>query len=107
MKACNKFEELFILDDEKQLLEHIMSCEDCRKEYEQMKAVSGLIQEAKPFIKRRQRELRKMSAVMVAGMFIIGLTSFAFVNYMPEYKYETAISSEMYPVDEYGLVELY
>ena len=46
MKACNKFEELFILDDEKQLLEHIMSCEDCRKEYEEMKAVTSLIQES-------------------------------------------------------------
>ena len=107
MKACNKFEELFIQDDEKQLLEHIMSCEDCRKEYEQMNAVSALIKEAKPYIKRKQREYLKMSAVMVAGMLIIGLTSFTFINYMPTYKYETAISSDVYPVDEYGLVELY
>ncbi len=107
MKACNKFEELFILDDDKQLLEHIESCEDCRKEYEQMEAVSALIKEAKPFIKRKQREYMKMSAVIAAGMLIIGITSFAFMNYMPTYKYETAISSEMYPVDEYGLVELY
>ena len=73
-KKCNKFETLFTFADKKTLLEHIAQCEDCRKEYEKMNKVSGLIQEVKPHYKKSRFHAVQVACVLFA--FIIGGVTF-------------------------------
>ena len=44
---------------------------------------------------------------MVAGVTLFILTGFVLMSWLPDYNYDQAIASEIYPTDEYGLMELY
>ncbi len=110
---CKKFEELFISENEKALLEHIEECEECRIEYEKMQKVSNLIKEAKPLYKRK-RTARKNVIAMAASFLMVFLAFFAMQISNPESVVNetiAAISGSDYtyeqmglPVDEYGLI---
>ena len=50
---------------------------------------------------------RKVAFSMVAGVTILSLTGFLLLNWLPYYQYDQAIASDIYPTDEYGLLELY
>lgn len=105
--SCDKFEKLFIQEDETELLEHIKECEHCRKEYEQMQKVSMLVKEAKPLFKKDNIIKHRFAISMVAGATLFCLTGFLMLSWLPYYNYDQAVASELYPTDEYGLVELY
>ncbi len=105
--SCDKFEKLFTQEDETELLEHIKSCEDCRREYEKMQAVSNLVKEAKPLFKKGDVIRQRVAITMVAGVTLFCLSGFLLLNWYPSYNYQQEMASELYPTDEYGLVELY
>ena len=105
--GCNKFEKLFTQEDETELLEHIKTCEECRKQYEEFQKVSNLVKEAKPLFMKEKFQKRKIAFSMVAGVTILSLTGFLLLNWLPYYHYDQAIASDIYPTDEYGLLELY
>ena len=105
--SCDKFEQLFCKADETELLEHIKTCEDCKKEYEKMQAVSKLVKEAKPLFKKEKFAKKKIAVSIAAGVMLFCLTGFAVMSWLPDYNYDLAMESEIYPTDEYGLVELY
>ena len=105
--SCDKFEKLFTQEDETELLAHIETCPECKAEYEKMTAVSNLIKEAKPLFKKDYAKTQRLAVTMVAGVSIFFLTGFLLLNWLPSYNYDQAISSEIYPTDEYGLLELY
>ena len=107
--SCDKFEKLFLQDDETELLEHIKTCEECRKEYEKFQALGNLVKEAKPLFKKEKSKSiqHKIALSMVAGVSFFFLTGFLLMNWLPNYNYDRAVSSDIYPVDEYGLVELF
>ncbi len=105
--SCDKFEKLFTQEDETELLEHIKSCEECRKEYEKMQSVSKLVKEAKPLFKKEYAIKQKLALSLVAGVSLFCLTGFVLMSWLPYYNYDQAMTSEIYPTDEYGLVELY
>ncbi len=105
--SCDKFEKLFTKEDETELIDHIKSCEDCRREYEKMQAVSKLVKEAKPLFEKSKIIRRRFTISMVAAATLFCLTGFLLLNWLPYYNYDQAIASEIYPTDEYGLVELY
>ena len=104
---CDKFEKLFTQEDETELLEHIQSCEECKREYEKMKAVSGLLKEAKPLFRKEKFRRRKIAMTMVAGVTFFSLTGFLLMSWLPYYEYDQTSVSEIYPTDEYGLINLY
>ena len=70
---------------------------------------SKLIKEAKPlFEKEKVKSLTsKVALSMVAGVSFFILTGFVVLSWLPNYNYDKAVSSDIYPVDEYGLVELF
>ena len=105
--GCDKFEKLFTQEDETELLEHIKTCEECRKQYEEFQKVSNLVKEAKPLFMKEKFQKRKVAFSMVAGVTILSLTGFLLLNWLPYYQYDQAIASDIYPTDEYGLLELY
>lgn len=107
--SCDKFEKLFTQEDETELLEHIKTCEECRKEYEKFQAIGSLVKEAKPlFEKEKIRSFKSKVAIsMAAGVSFFVLTGFVLMSWLPNYNYDKAVSSDIYPVDEYGLVELF
>ena len=105
--SCDKFEKLFLQDDEAELLEHIKTCEECRKEYEKFQKVSDLVKETKPLFKKEKFQKQKIVLSMVAGVTLFCLTGFLLLQWLPYYNYDQAIASEIYPTDEYGLVEFY
>ena len=105
--GCDKFEKLFTQEDETELLEHIKTCEDCRKQYEEFQKVSNLVKEAKPLFMKEKFQKHKVTFSMVAGVTILSLTGFLLLNWLPYYQDDQAIASDIYPTDEYGLLELY
>ena len=72
-----------------------------------MKAVSSLLKEAKPLFRKEKVRKRKMAMAMVAGVTFFSLTGFLLMNWLPYYEYDQASISEVYPTDEYGLINLY
>ena len=104
---CKKFEELFIKEDETELLEHIQNCEECKEEYEKMIKVSNLVKEAKPLFKKENKLKQNFALAMVASVTVCSLTGFLLLSWLPYYNYDSAIASDIYPTDEYGLIELY
>lgn len=110
---CNKFEELFVSDDTEALIKHIESCPDCKKEYENMQKVSGLIKEVS-FAYKRRKMTKKNVLSMAAAFFMVFLAFFAIQLSTPKsFVNETiaSISEEEFtyeqmglPVDEYGLI---
>ena len=105
--SCDKFEKLFTQEDETELLEHIQNCEECRREYEKMQAVSSLVKEAKPLFKKDNVIRQRFAISMVAVATLFCLTGFLLLSWLPYFNYEQEMASEIYPTDEYGLVELY
>ena len=89
--SCDKFEKLFIQEDETELLEHIKECAECREEYERMQAISNLVKEAKPLFQKDKIKRHRFAISMVAGMTLLCLTGFLMLSWLPYYNYEQAI----------------
>ena len=54
-KKCSKYESLFTFSDENTLNQHVQECEECKEEHEQMQKISSLVQEVKPYYKKRRK----------------------------------------------------
>lgn len=112
-KKCSKFEELFVKEDENELLAHINICPQCRAEYENMKKVSSLVKEVS-FVYRRKKALQTKLLATAATFFITFLAFFSIQLASPDsYVNETIayISGNDYtyeqmglPVDDYGFI---
>lgn len=108
---CEKFEALFTFSDEKELLEHIEQCEDCRKEYEKMQKVSALIKEVKPKFKKNNNLVYLKAACAMLMIMVCGISA----NVMDEqygifdvirYGDELTMSDLGIPTDSYGLIQV-
>ena len=115
-EKCTKYEELFVKEDETELLEHIKVCPDCAKEYENMQKVSSLVKEVSFTFRRDMKKKRlqtKISAV-AATFFVACLTLFAiqlsnpdsYVNETIAYMTGNDYTYEQMglPVDDYGFI---
>ncbi len=107
---CTKYEALFTFRSEDELLEHIQSCDDCKKEHEKMLKVSELIQEAKPYIREKRKNFAKVKVACALFMLMVSGTTLGVINFNTDVsdtlKYGTTLSSEDLglPVDSYGLI---
>jgi len=102
---CDKFEKLFIQENETELLEHIKTCETCMAEYKQMLKTQEVIKEAKPYFERKEKS--RNFAKIAAAIGLIAVSSFVIfsVNFVPKVSYEDSVSNA-FPVDEYGLLDI-
>ena len=109
---CTKFEALFTFRPEEELLEHIKTCDDCREEYEKMQKVTSLIQEVRPQLRERRKNLAKVKVACAMFMVLFAGTTLGLINFNTEIsdtlKYGSELTSEDlgFPVDSYGLISL-
>lgn len=107
---CTKFEGLFTFGTEEDLLKHIEECDDCKHEYEKMQKISSLVQEVRPYYrkKRKNSKMLKIACSLLLFAFLgtgVGLVSFN-TDISDTLKYGTTLSAEDlgFPVDSYGLI---
>lgn len=107
---CKKYEGLFTFGSEEDFQKHLEQCEDCRLEHEKMQKISSLIQEVKPYYKKKQnnKKMLKIACSLLLFAFLgtgVGLMSFN-TDISDTIKYGTTLSAEDlgFPVDSYGLI---
>lgn len=116
-KKCDKYESIFIFGNNEELQKHIEECEHCRKEHEDLKKVSSLIKETKPYYLKKYRNSKKIIK-SVAGFFLICIVIFAVQNRFEKRSLLNEINiatNEDYsvieqmglPTDDYGLFMVY
>lgn len=109
-KKCSKYEGLFIFSDDETLQEHLLECEECRKEQEKMDRVSELIQEVKPYYLAKTKKKIVLKAMCASILFLFTILSFGVIENYEDMKdtlqYGTVLSAEDlgFPVDSYGLI---
>lgn len=107
---CSKYESLFIFSDEKTLLSHVETCEDCRKEHEIMNKVSDLIKEVKPQLNAKRKRHARLKIACAAFAILLSGTVLGVINLNQDIsdtlRYGQTLSLEDYgfPVDSYGLI---
>ncbi len=109
---CSKYESLFTFRTEEELSEHIKNCPECAEIDNEMKKVSELIQEVKPYYLKKRKNNRIIKAACVLLLLIMSGTTVSLVSLNPEIAdtlmYGTTLSAEDlgFPVDSYGLISV-
>jgi len=115
-EKCGKFEELFIKEDETELLEHIKTCKECAVEYENMQKVSNLVKEVSfTFRKDLRKRHAKTKILSIAAVFFTACLTFFAIQFTNPNSYlnDTIAYIKGYdytyeqmglPVDDYGLI---
>lgn len=107
---CPKLEGLFIFSNEDELLKHLEECDDCKNAYTKMQKVSDLIQEVKPYYKKKKSALKRLRAVAALLLLVFFSATFGFIYNDEDLKdslmYGDTLTAEDYgfPVDSYGLL---
>lgn len=114
-KKCNKYESLFIFQNENDFNAHLENCPDCQKEHERYLKVSSLVKEVAP-VYLEQMKKKKFSAIKkIACCFILfaGLSAtYTGYHFYDDYSFQVNSAEESYidlmglPVDSYGFLEL-
>ena len=109
-KKCTEYEALFIFRTEEELMNHLQNCQDCANEHKQMMKVTQLLQEVKPYYKKKQRNFVKLKAACALFLILTCGTALSLINLNTDIsdtlKYGNALSAEDLglPVDSYGLI---
>ena len=107
---CDKYEGLFIFSDSENIEKHLQECEDCRKEAEEQKKVSSLLEEVKLYYFAKQKRKTHFRAACAIMFLIFSLFSVFVViedeDLYDALKYGNTLSAEDlgFPVDSYGLL---
>ena len=110
MKKCTKYEALYMFGNEETLKSHLETCEECRKEQEQLDKVSKLLNEVKPYYIEKRRNKAKLKAVCAIFAILFCGTTLGVINFNTDIsdmiKYGNTLSAEDlgFPVDSYGLI---
>jgi len=109
-EKCTKYEALFTFASEEDFIKHLAECKDCRKEHEKMQKISSLVQEVKPYYKKKRKDSRMLKIACSMLLFAFLGTGIGLMNYNTDIsdtiKYGTTLSAEDLglPVDSYGLI---
>ena len=107
---CDKFEQLFVQETDDELLEHIKECEACNREYKKMLRTEQLVKEAKPVFvaKKRNSALTRTAAGIVLTVLASTILMQQNINnaYISKVPYDESVA-EIFPIDEYGLLDIY
>lgn len=109
-KTCNGYEAMYTFLSEDDFNKHLEVCEACAKEHARMQRVSELIQEAKPYIKEKQKQNRILKSA--AAFFVVAFATLSIPVYMAGANmYDNMVAQNTltaqelgFPVDEYGLL---
>ena len=107
---CSKYEGLFVFSDTETLQQHVLECEECRKEQETMDKVSDLLSEVKLHYRSKNKKKPILKAVcgLMLLLFFAGSYEFAsnYDDMLDSIKYGDTLSAEElgFPVDSYGLI---
>ena len=80
-EKCSKYEALFTFRSEDELLEHVQNCEDCRIEHEKMQKISDLIQEVKPYYKKKRKNFAKLKAACALFLVTVCAATLGVINF--------------------------
>ena len=111
-KKCNEYQAIFTFRTDEELREHIKNCEDCAHVQDTMDKVSELIQEVKPYYKKKKSNIMKLKAACALFIMLIGGGAIGLYSTNPDIsdtiKYGTVLSAEDlgFPVDSYGLISV-
>ena len=110
MKKCSKYEALYTFGNEETLKAHVETCEDCKREQEELNKVSELLKEVKPYyIAKRKRKAKFKAACAIFAILFSG-TTLGVINLNTDIsdmiKYGNTLSADDlgFPVDSYGLI---
>lgn len=109
-EKCSKYEAYFTFASEEDFKKHLEECEDCRKEHEKMQKISSLIQEVKPYYKKKRQSSRILTIACSLLLFVFLGTGIGIMNFNTDIsdtlRYGTTLSAEDLglPVDSYGLI---
>lgn len=113
---CNKYEALFVFNNEEALYEHIQNCPDCKSEHEKQLKVSLLVKEvAGEYLKKREQNKKMMTLLKKVACFLVviaGLSCYTGYSVYDYNSFQVSSADESYiynmglPTDEYGLLEL-
>lgn len=109
-EKCTKYEALFTFASEEDFQKHLEECPDCRAEHEKMQKISSLVQEVKPYYKKKRQNTKFLKVACSLLLFVFLGTGIGIVSTNNDItdtlKYGTALSSEDlgFPVDSYGLI---
>ncbi len=115
-KKCGRYEELFIKEDETELLEHIKTCSECAAEYENMQKVSSLVKEVSFTFKKDLRKKRAKTKILsIAAVFFTACLAFFTIQFTNPDSYVNSTIAYItgrdftyeqmgLPVDDYGLI---
>ncbi len=109
-KTCNGYEAMYTFLSEEAFNEHLKVCEECAKEHARMQRVSELIQEAKPYIKEKQK--RRTILKSAAAFFVVAFATLSIplcmtgVNVYDDLVAQNSLTAQELglPVDEYGFL---
>ena len=110
MKKCTKYEALFTFGDEETLKAHLETCEECRKEQEELDKVSNLLKEVKPYYIKKRKKMTKLKAACAIFAILFSGTTLGIINFNSDIsdiiRYGNTLSADDlgFPVDAYGLV---
>lgn len=110
MKKCTKYEALYTFGNEQMLNEHIQTCEDCKKEQQELDKVSELLAEVKPYYIAKRKNTAKLKAACAIFAILLSGTTLGVINLNTDIsdtiRYGNALSAEDLglPVDAYGLI---
>lgn len=115
-KKCDKYEALFVFNNDEALYEHIKNCPDCKREHEKYQKISSLVKEVAPeYLKRQEQNKHKSAALKKVACFLIllaGLSGYTGYNIYDYNSFQVSSADESYiynmglPTDEYGFLEL-
>ena len=109
-EKCTKYEAYFTFASEEDFQKHLEQCEDCRKEHEKMQKISSLVQEVKPYYKKKRQSSKVLKIACSLLLFIFLGTGIGIMNFNTDIsdtlRYGTTLSAEDLglPVDSYGLI---
>lgn len=109
-KNCNKYEILIKCNNEEELLTHIEKCQICKAEHEKINAVTGLIQEAKPYYLKQKQKAQKLKIACVMLFTLFTGVSAGILNNTYDiidtlsYSDEITLEEMGFPTDDYGLL---
>ena len=111
-EKCTQYESLFTFRTDEELMEHVNSCEECKREHEKMQKVSELIQEVKPYYRKKRRNTARLKVACALFLIIACGTTLGVINFNTDIadtlKYGETLTAEDLglPVDSYGLIYL-
>lgn len=112
---CNKYESLFVFQNEEALEKHIEECEECNKENEKYKKISMLVKEvASIYLEKEKKKKITLITQKIACYLIAFIALSAYTGYKlyDNYTYQISLEQESYvsemglPIDEYGFLSI-